>query len=132
MPRWRVSELPIGAPGQAGVCVLVSGPPGQGKTRLVEAFLAEIVAEASILQARCRPAGELGARNPLRELLALGGDDPSSGSLADRLVTLFHDALERDRVFAALAHSAGMIIGRELTALPPDQRQDEIENGWRR
>ena len=132
MPRWRVSELPIGAPGQAGVCVLVSGPPGQGKTRLVEAFLAEIVAEVSILQARYRPAGELGARNPLRELLALGGADPSSGSLADRLVTLFHDALERDRVFAALAHSAGMIVGRELTALPPDQRQDEIENGWRR
>jgi class 3 adenylate cyclase len=111
---------------------VVSGPTGQGKTRLVEEFLAEIAPDARILQARCRPASELSARSPLRELLAWDGGERSGESLADRLVDLFPDALERERVFTALAHSAGIIVGPELKALPAGQRQDEIENGWRR
>ena len=114
------------------IFAIVSGPPGQGKTRLVEEFLAKISGDATILQARCRPAAELGAGNPLRELLASGGTDRSGENLAGRLIALFPDVLERDRVFTALAHSAGMIVSHELTALPAGQRQDEIENGWRR
>ncbi|HKX06728.1 MAG TPA: AAA family ATPase [Stellaceae bacterium] len=110
---------------------VVSGPPGQGKTRLVEEFLAQI-AHAKVLRARCRPAGELSARSPLRELLTSDGTDGSGESLARRLVGLFPDVLERDRVFTALAHSAGLILSHELTRLPIGQRQDEIENGWRR
>ena len=120
--------------GKSGRSVLavVSGPPGQGKTRLVEEFLAEIVGDARVLRARCRPAGELGARNPLRALLTSDDVDRSEETLSNRLAALFPDALERDRVLTALAHSAGMIVSHELTVLPAGQRQDEIENGWRR
>jgi hypothetical protein len=110
---------------------VVYGPPGQGKTRLVEEFLAE-TADARTLQERCRHAAELSARNPLFDLLTSNGADWSGENLADSLVPMFPDVLERDRVFTALAHSAGMIVGYELKALPAGQRQDEIENGWRR
>jgi hypothetical protein len=68
----------------------------------------------------------------LHELLTSDGADRSAETLADRLVALFPDALERDRVLTALAHSAGMIVSHELTTLPAGQRQDEVENGWRR
>src|SRR5262249_62154076 len=57
---------------------------------------------------------------------------PSGEGLADRLTGLFSDALGRHRVLAALAHSAGLVVSRELSALPAGQRRDEIENGWRR
>ncbi|GGF40784.1 adenylate cyclase [Aliidongia dinghuensis] len=114
------------------ILAIVSGPPGQGKTRLVEEFLAAIGAKARILQARCRPVAERAARNPLRELLASDGAGGSAEALAARLADLFSDPLERDRVSAALAHSAGMIVSHELATLPADQRQDEVENGWRR
>ena len=114
------------------VLALVYGLPGQGKTRLAEEFLAELGYEAKLLKARCRPAGESGARNPLRELLMSDESASSPDGLADRLAGLFPDALERGRVFTALAHSAGLIAAQELSALPAAQRQDEIENGWRR
>jgi class 3 adenylate cyclase/tetratricopeptide (TPR) repeat protein len=114
------------------VLALVSGPPGQGKTRLVEEFIAELGGEAQLVKARCRPAGELGARNPLWELLTSHNLGTSPDGLAARLDGLFPDALERHRVFTALAHSAGLIVVRELSQLSAEQRQDEIENGWRR
>ena len=114
------------------VLALVYGLPGQGKTRVAEEFLAELGHEAKLLKARCRPAGESGARNPLRELLISEEGASSADALADRLAALFPDALERGRVFTALAHSAGLTAARELSALPAAQRQDEIENGWRR
>jgi class 3 adenylate cyclase len=114
------------------IFTIVSGSPGQGKTRLVEEFLAEIAGDATLLQARCRPGGEQGARSPLRDLLLPDDADQPEQHIADRLITMFSDALERDRVLTALAHSAGVIISRELTALPAGQRQDEIANGWRR
>src|SRR5262249_47368825 len=41
-------------------------------------------------------------------------------------------ATERRQVFAALAHSAGVLVSQELAALPTGQRQDEVANGWRR
>ena len=50
------------------VLALVSGPPGQGKTRLVEEFLGGNPG-LRLLAARCRPGGEVGALAPLRELL---------------------------------------------------------------
>jgi class 3 adenylate cyclase len=130
MARLRVAYQRV----QSGRSILavVSGTPGQGKTRLVQEFLAAIAAEARILQARCRPVAERSSRNPLYELLTSEGADRSAENVADRLVALFPDVLERDRVLAALAHSAGMIVSRELMALPAGQRQDEVDNGWRR
>jgi class 3 adenylate cyclase/tetratricopeptide (TPR) repeat protein len=114
------------------VLALVSGPPGQGKTRVVQEFITALGREVQVLKARCRPAGELGARNPLREFLTPDDLEPSPDSLSACLRGLFQDELERHRVFTALAHSAGLIVGQELAALPTAQRQDEIENGWRR
>src|SRR5258706_4046618 len=44
-------------PGASGrsVLALISGPPGQGKTRLVDEVVAGVRAEAQVLMARCRP-----------------------------------------------------------------------------
>jgi class 3 adenylate cyclase len=114
------------------VLAVVYGPPGQGKTRLVEEFVAEVGDSAKVLKARCRPAGELGARSPLRELLMSDGSGSSAEALAERLPVLFPDAIERHRVFIALAHSVGLLVAQEISALPAGQRLDEIENGWRR
>jgi class 3 adenylate cyclase len=115
-----------------GVLALVSGPPGQGKTRLVDEFVAGLGAEARVLRARCRPAGELGARSPLRDLLGPSGAEISPETLAAYLAGLFPDATERHRVSTALSHSAGLLVSAELATLPAGQRQDEIANGWRR
>ena len=116
------------------VFVLVSGPPGQGKTRLVEEFVEGLAAEARVLRARCRPAGELGARSPLQEILAsAAGDDVAVvEDLTGSVARLFEDDTERDRVVAAVAHSAGLSVSRELASLPSGQRQDEVANAWRR
>jgi class 3 adenylate cyclase/tetratricopeptide (TPR) repeat protein len=155
-PAWRLVAL-AGSPGSASpplvgrnaelellrlayrqalsgrtVLAVIHGPPGQGKTRLVEEFVTELDDQAKVLKARCRPAGELGTRSPLRDLLMSDDGASSAEVLADRLVALFPDALERHRVFTALAHSVGLIVAPELSALPAGQRQDEIENGWRR
>jgi len=119
------------------VFALVSGPPGQGKTRLVEEFIDGLTDNAHILRARCRPAGELGARSPLREILAsaaapTAGDEAGIGDLIGGAAGLFNDATERDRVVTALAHSAGLSVSRDLASLPTSQRQDEVANAWRR
>ncbi len=114
-----------------GVLTLVSGPPGQGKTRLVEEFLARLGTVPRLRVARCRPPGAAGAGSPLREILADDADG-SAEHLAGRLVGLFHDATERDRVLAALAHSAGIAAREDLARLSIAERQDEIVSGWRR
>jgi class 3 adenylate cyclase len=118
------------------VFVLVSGPPGQGKTRLVEEFVEHLADEPRVLRARCRPAGELGARSPLQEILASAaaartGDDIATIDVTD-IGELFADAAERDRVVTAIAHSAGLAVSRELVSLPTSQRLDEVANAWRR
>ena len=106
------------------VLALVSGPPGQGKTRLVSEFVSHLGAEIRLITARCRPEGESGALTPLRQLL---GDH-----LDELLGELFDDRAEREWVTAALTHSAGLLASEALTALAPTERADEIANGWRR
>ncbi len=106
------------------VLALVSGPPGQGKTRLVSEFVSHLGPEVRLITARCRPEGESGALTPLRQLL---GD-----YLEDRLGELFDDRAERAWVAAVLMHSAGLLSSEALTALAPTERVDEIANGWRR
>jgi tetratricopeptide (TPR) repeat protein len=115
-----------------GVLALVSGPPGQGKTRLVEEFVVGLGAEPRVVKARCRPAGEAEAGSPLRQLLASGNPAMSIEALAADLTALLPDVTERHRVATVLGHSAGLMVSRELAGLPVGQRQDEIVNGWRR
>jgi class 3 adenylate cyclase len=106
------------------VLALVSGPPGQGKTRLVSEFVSHLTPETRLITARCRPEGEIGALTPLRQLL---GDH-----LEELLGELFDDRAERDRVAAVLTHSAGLLTSEALSAMVPTERADEIANGWRR
>ena len=115
-----------------GVLALVSGPPGQGKTRLVEEFIAGLGAEPRVVKARCRPVGETGAGSPLRQLLASENPATSIEALAAALTALLPDVIERHRVATALGHSAGLMVSPDLAGLPVGQRQDEIVNGWRR
>ena len=115
-----------------GVLALVSGPPGQGKTRLVLEFVDAVASEARILCARCRPAGETGARNLLRELLDAAVGERGLEQLDADVAARFPDPEERRRVLAALTHSAGMRATPELRSLGPTEREDEIVNGWRR
>lgn len=110
------------------VLALVSGPPGQGKTRLVDEFCSTL-GDARIMKARSRPGGEVGALAPLRELLL--GDRP--GDELDAVVArAISDDGERPRVRDALAHSAGIVASTALAAVGKDERDDEIQNAWRR
>jgi tetratricopeptide (TPR) repeat protein len=90
---------------------------------------------AFVATARCRPAGELEAGSPLRQLLTSGSSASSPTSLDElvgSLTALVPDVAERHRVATVLGHSAGLMVSRELAGLPAGQRQDEIVNGWRR
>jgi class 3 adenylate cyclase len=110
------------------VLALVSGPPGQGKTRLVEEFLAGATG-VRLLAARCRPGGEVGALAPLRELLlADRGEDALDPLVADAIA----DPAERTRVRDALAHSAGIRASGALATLGKNERDDELLNAWRK
>ena len=110
------------------VLALVSGPPGQGKTRLVQEFVASLGATL-LAQARCRPGGEVGTLAPVRELL-LGtrADD----ELEDVVAAAVEERAERARVAEVLGHSAGLRSSALLAALGADERNDEIANAWTR
>jgi len=110
------------------VLALVSGPPGQGKTRLVEELLASNEG-THILTARCRPGGEIGALTPLRELLLGDGTDTALDAI---VATAIEDPAERTRISDALAHSAGIRASASLAAIGKDERADEILDAWRR
>jgi class 3 adenylate cyclase len=112
--------------------VVVSGPPGQGKSRLIEEFTASIEADALVRVARIRVAGALAARNPLGALLGVPGTTLSTESLSSSLTALFPDASERQHIAAALGRSAGLGASGELAARSKAEVQDELVNGWRR
>ena len=116
-----------------GVLALVSGPPGQGKTRLVEEFVAGLGAEPRVVQGAVSPRRG-GSRREARSDSCWRSGNPATSveALAASLTTLLPDVTERHRVATALGHSAGIMVSRELAGLPAGQRQDEIVNGWRR
>ena len=113
-----------------GRCVLavVSGPPGQGKTRLVQEFLREQAAAALVLTARCRPPDETGVFAPVRTILGVTTID----ELAEQVGRICDGDAECERLVAGLAESAGIGERGSLASLPAAEREDEIVNAWRR
>ena len=110
------------------VLAVVSGPPGQGKTRLVQEFLRERAAAARLITTRCRPADEVGVFAPVRDILGVTTLD----ALAEHVGRLCADDVECERVVAGLAESAGISTSRSLSSLPAGEREDEIVQAWRR
>lgn len=111
---------------------LVIGPPGQGKTRLAEEFVREVRGEARLLQARCRPGGEIGAWTPLKQLLAADVADAAPASIMKRIGALLEDSPEHTGVAATVAHSAGLLVDDRLLSLRPSEREQEIAQAWGR
>lgn len=112
---------------QRPVLALVSGPPGQGKTRLVKELVDSTGGTTFV--ARFRPAGESGAAAPLRGLL--GGPGGSREQVGTALVDVA-DPAERERIARAVLHSAGLEQDERLARLPNEERTDEIVHAWRR
>jgi class 3 adenylate cyclase/tetratricopeptide (TPR) repeat protein len=111
------------------VLAVVSGPPGQGKTRLVQEFLRQYAGDAHHIATRCRPADETGVFAPVREILGA----TTIEALADQIAQLCTDDSECERVVAGLAESAGIATARRsLASLPAAEREDEIVQAWRR
>lgn len=110
------------------VLAVVSGPPGQGKTRLVQEFLSARANGAQVIPTRCRPAAEVGVFAPVRQILGVTTLDALS-ELVSRVCT---DDVECERVVAGLAESTGIATSSSLTHLPAAEREDEIVQAWRR
>ncbi|MEX2045957.1 MAG: AAA family ATPase, partial [Chloroflexota bacterium] len=110
------------------VLAVVSGPAGQGKTRLVQEFLGGQANGAQIIPTRCRPASEVGVFAPVRQLLGVTALDALT-ELVSRVCT---DDVECERVIAGLAESAGIATSASLARLPVAEREDEIVQAWRR
>lgn len=128
----RTSELEIlqlayARSRQRAVLALVSGPPGQGKTRAVREFLER--QGRPYLLARFRPQGEIGAGAAWRELL--GGSEVGRDEVAAALAGI-PDPAERERILRGVLHSAGIAPDDTLRRLPNEERTDEIVNAWRR
>lgn len=109
------------------VLAVVSGPPGQGKTRVVQEFIAQHP-DIHLIPTRCRPADETGVFAPVREILGVTTLD----ALAEQVGHMCADDIECERVVAGLAESAGISSSRSLASLPSAEREDEIVQAWRR
>jgi class 3 adenylate cyclase/tetratricopeptide (TPR) repeat protein len=127
----RLAAARRSADGGHARLVLVVGPPGQGKSRLVDEFL-NAAAPDRLLVARCRPDTELGASHPLRQLLESDIDAPTESALEARLRSLGCEPGEASRTADAIAHSAGLSVSERLLLLPAGDRTGEIIGAWRR
>ncbi|HUQ16919.1 MAG TPA: AAA family ATPase [Candidatus Saccharimonadales bacterium] len=123
----EILELAHGRSRQRSVLALVSGPPGQGKTRVVRELLERIGRPFRV--ARFRPAGEVGAGAAWRELL--GGKDADRASVVAELGVVA-DPADRERILRGVLHSAGIASDDALRRLPDEERTDETVNAWRR
>jgi len=123
----EILQLAYGRSRQRAVLALVSGPPGQGKTRAVREFLERI--GRPFLLARFRPLGEIGAGAAWRDLL--GGPGADRDAIAAELGSI-DDPADRDRVLRGVLHSAGIAPDDQLRRMPNEERTDEIVHAWRR
>lgn len=134
----RERELDMLRVAYGGVCAgeaklaLVIGPPGQGKSRLASEMVAPLRAEATILEARCRPGEESGAETPLRQLIASDIRAPTPTSIEDRLKELLPDADDVEAVASALGHSVGMTVDPRVVTLPRLEQREVLTSAWKR
>jgi len=110
---------------------LVSGPPGQGKSRLIEELLGTLPPDVRVLSARCRPGTESGAFTPLRQLVMADVGDGTLHGLATRIAQLLPDGATHEGVLEIIAHSAGLTTSERILALPALQRRDAFQDAWR-
>jgi class 3 adenylate cyclase/tetratricopeptide (TPR) repeat protein len=134
----RERELDLLRLAYGGVCAghaklaLVIGPPGQGKSRLATELVASLRAEATILEARCRPGEENGSETPLRQLMASDIRVPTAESINERVRELLPDADDVEAVSSAICHSVGMGVDPRVVALPRLEQREVLTSAWRR
>ena len=113
------------------ILVLLTAPPGQGKTRTAEEFIARLAPAATVLRARCRPGAELGGRTPLHQLLTDDIGEVSVEAIERRMAGSLSDPDRMARAAAAVAHSAGVIVDPRLIGLSPAERLEVLAAAWR-
>lgn len=123
----EILQLAYGRSRQRAVLALVSGPPGQGKTRAVRELLGRI--GRPFLLARFRPLGEIGAGAAWRDLL--GGANADREAVATALASI-DDPVDRDRILRGVLHSTGIAPDDHLSRMQNEERTDEIVHAWRR
>jgi class 3 adenylate cyclase len=134
----RERELDLLNAAYGGVCAgqarlaLIIGPPGQGKSRLASEMVAPLRAEATILEARCRPGEENGAETPLRQLIASDVRDPTATSIVDRVRQLLPNADDVEVVASAIAHSVGVTVDPRVVTLPRLEQREVLTSAWQR
>jgi class 3 adenylate cyclase len=127
--------------------VLLNGPAGIGKSRLVQEFVRSASIgnpDTVVLRGRCLPAGHgitywaLG--EILRSFAGISLDDPAdvaqaklNGSVGDGLTSLELTEDERARTTHALAMTAGLSLpDNPLASLEPDAVAAELARAWPR
>ena len=122
----EILQLAYGRSRQRAVLALVSGPPGQGKTRTVRELLGRV--GRPFLLARFRPTGEIGAGAAWRDLL--GGASADRDAVAAGLASI-EDPVDRDRILRGVLHGAGIVSDDYLLRMQNEERTDEIVHAWR-
>ncbi|MDP9252467.1 MAG: AAA family ATPase, partial [Chloroflexota bacterium] len=134
----RERELELLRVAYGGVCAgqaklaLIIGPPGQGKSRLATEMVAPLRADATILEARCRPGEENGAETPLRQLIASDVRDLTATSIEHRLKDLMPGTDDVESVASAIGHSVGVTVDPRVVALPRLEQREVLTSAWRR
>ena len=116
------------------VMAVVVGPPGLGKTRLVDELLKRLSASQSarVIAARCRPAGEEGTNTPLRQLIESEVPNATAEAIADRIARLLGGEAEGDASTKAILHSTGLRPNPEIQVLTRYEQRVNIAEAWRR
>lgn len=117
---------------QAGRDILVDGPPRHGKTSLVNAAFAELVAEGDFLAARVDCAGVLTANDVARRLedgyARAWASDGVGEALIERLEALSTETLDAEARVEALLRLPGEVAehAASRTVLCFDEAQDAL------
>jgi class 3 adenylate cyclase/tetratricopeptide (TPR) repeat protein len=111
---------------------LVTGVPGLGKSRLVKELLGAMEAQGTrVIEIRCRPAGEDGARTPLRQLLEADIPDPTPDLVRGRIDELLGPE-SAGPAATAILHSTGLETSAALQVITRYEQRVNIAEAWRR